>query len=140
MKKREIKFRAWDSKYQTMMAEGFNLIGEVTAFGGIEIMLMENSKKHNDTTPSLERLNDVEIMQFTGLKDKNGKQIYEGDIVRHFNENMVIVNVYGCFYHKHRTDEAYGKMHTIHYPYKPLENNEYYEVIGNIYQNKDLLT
>lgn len=62
---REIKFRAWDKVLQEMFIPIFS--GSV----GENI----NQKIENIR-------NDWELMQFTGLKDKNGKEIYEGDIVR----------------------------------------------------------
>ncbi len=72
---REIKFRAWD-----MHREGM--------FGWDSYEIQNNVLKN---------LNNVSLvfMQYTGLKDKNGKEIYEGDIVRlHcFNENLIIATI-----------------------------------------------
>jgi uncharacterized phage protein (TIGR01671 family) len=70
--KREIKFRAWDRKSEKMYQLGFR----VEPLGHI--------------IPSLHYWNerpDLVLMQFTGLKDKLGKEIYEGDILTFQNKD-----------------------------------------------------
>jgi len=77
---REIKFRAWDINENKMKYENY--------FGSTADLL---NWSYNYA---------CEIMQFTGLKDKNGKEIFDGDIVK-YNDALFIVewdNDSGCFY------------------------------------------
>lgn len=133
---REIKFRAWDTRGKSWLypyPEGFHLFGETTCFDLIRDQMHERYPGES----SLLLMNEVELMQYTGLKDKNGKEIYEGDIV------YVKQNIYA---QKHLTVE-WG---VDRWEFKEeFDNGDYYygyairweevEVIGNIYENSDLL-
>ena len=143
---REIKFRAWDKvakKFLHPWPDGFHILGETTCFDMIGMQL----KERNPEKTVLEMLNDVEIMQFTGLKDKNGKEIYEGDIVRHLarpdgadttfraDEDYIVKYRPGCFVQQ----RGYVDME----PSDPYEQIDWewdrLEVIGNIHQHPNLL-
>ena len=88
-------------------------------------------------------LTKVDVMQFTGLKDKNGKEIYKGDILRIINEydkvNITEVKfIDGGF----TVEDDFGEydMTTIGWAINIWDNeNSNYEIIGNIYENPDLL-
>lgn len=77
---REIKFRIWNDYDKKMIYWN---------------ELLKNNLANIFTIPSYDKW----LMQYTGLHDKNGKEIYEGDIVQQFNvkENGIIEYKYGQF-------------------------------------------
>jgi len=109
---REIKFRAWDGE-SIISPNDFWLSadGHSAVFGRSGTIEYSN----------------WELMQFTGLLDKNGKEIYEGDIVKGTGEHIGQSNV---FY-------GYGVWQPFSYLGTYCGND--FEVIGNIYENPELL-
>jgi|WetSurSiteA1Bulk_404760.scaffolds.fasta_scaffold52700_2 uncharacterized phage protein (TIGR01671 family) len=80
------------------------------------------------------------IMQYTGLKDKNGKEIYEGDIIKihlwEYNNILNVVeynNLYACYRFKEGPNWAWG------WDECQLGDISYWEVLGNIYENPELI-
>jgi uncharacterized phage protein (TIGR01671 family) len=129
---REIKFRAWhkDVNYMSPVGqwnEGKSVLMYVPFPAGDD---GSDVDWDGDTVP----LDRVELMQFTGLRDKDGKEIYEGDIVKDVSSTDIVFAV--------QWDESWGGYRL------PPEFNEEFEypitatdlrVIGNIYQNPTLL-
>lgn len=123
---RPIKFRAWDkqnSKFYAPTHEAYkgNLFELMIGFGGD--LLAHYMEDDSDGVKHESVFSDRFIlMQFTGLTDKNGKEIYEGDIVKWF---------YG--------DYAEPSISTVDYnaPSFDVPDTEV-EVIGNIFENPEL--
>jgi len=117
---REIKFRAWDKNRKLMVSDEnlsrLNQVWETEKF----------------KTPIGEGVNlgiSLELMQYTGLKDKNGKEIYEGDILEDKYDNVGAVE----FSHA-----RFSWPHGVDWGEIEVEWDEI-EVIGNIYENPELL-
>lgn len=70
------------------------------------------------------------VMQFTGLHDKNGKEIYEGDIVKYMGVFGKIDYFKDGFWINCSTKGAYREIR---------DNHKHIEIIGNVHENKDLL-
>jgi len=113
---REIKFRAWDKEkkimYKDFWCHGFTSVNGLIGYW---------QKQHP-------------VMQYTGLKDKNGKGIYEGDIINY---------EYNDYFHRKATIEFFDGGFITRYKGEPdrLDSgfSKHIEVIGNIYEHKELL-
>lgn len=128
---REIKFRVWDKENKLMFPH--TLIDQYDKDG---FMLWGDIFSGQDKT--------VELMQFTGLTDNNGKEIYEGDICKMiewwFDGDYTEYGFVGTVKYE---DGEFGLHGNGKHQYEPIDEinirNKEIEVIGNIYENSELL-
>ena len=139
---REIKFRAWDKSKNTFI--NYNVLCfSKEGFGYAKPLGYSNMSNPDN----------LEIIQYTGLKDKNGKEIYEGDIVK-INDKLYTVTyeigsfmLVKCSEETDMYEEFKNCWNDNVYPLSQLywendcEEDCIYqlEIVGNIYENKDLL-
>jgi len=126
---REIKFRAWD-KGQNRMLDVFSM----SLIDGAITFKRPASK--NDSFNILVLPDNIDLMQYTGLKDKNGKEIYEGDIIQD-TDSHEIGQVYWdndslCWQALFDDNDSWGFV-------SQKGKDNHCEVIGNIYENPELL-
>ncbi len=140
--RREIKFRAWDKKNKQIITYIPAILFE---YKFPSISLTSRSGIHN--SQDWETLDNIEmdLMQYTGLKDKEGKEIYEGDILElkyplssrdeeDFDDykliRVVIIFQSGCCWF---TGDGFTDCNWHFY------NSEDREIIGNVFENPELL-
>jgi len=121
---RVIKFRAWDKKQEKMVP-----LAEPRYHNGVGGILMYAQFPFKEVSGWDKNGEEYILMQFTGLKDKNGKEIYEGDIM---NDKGIKFEVYwnqhnGNWSRKNISELLAGET---------MKNSE---IIGNIHENPELL-
>ena len=131
---REIKFKVWDIEEKEMYEpHKIEYINFYDGFVTLEVV-------------GFIEFEDAELLQYTGLKDKNGKEIYEGDILLlEKGTKRTVFSVPGGFAIESLDDDLnkYGKE--IFVPIEGLsdEQNASFikstKIIGNIYENPELL-
>lgn len=125
---REIKFRVWNPTTSRMIydTDSVNL-------GSGTILEIEKGKVYAEYQDEVKRWVLTNLMQFTGLLDKNGKEIYEGDIVQdYFGTKFEVVWDEFMFNLKDYYDGS------ADYPTVAFAEGVF-KIIGNIYENPELL-
>ena len=136
---REMKFRAWNKINKTM-----NVVSS------LEFVSHQDGRLHFIDAGWKSNPEDFDLMQYAGIEDKNGKEIYEGDVLEDDEHNLykVVFSVYHGFVgmHKYTVTSSWTLDKNGEEVYsteeEPIRLAELYfktEVIGNIYENPELL-
>ena len=127
---KKYKFRAWNKAISKMLSWE-----EVIAYSNDQFHIVETVDFFED--------DELEIMQYAGVKDKNGKEIYEGDIVKTKRENYI--------YNAGGMTETKEYIQEVKYPFfigcgqafggvdGTKSIRDIVEIIGNIYENPELM-
>ncbi|PGA33305.1 hypothetical protein COL81_26900 [Bacillus toyonensis] len=136
---REIKFRAWDKVNKEMYRVGYIDFPSKK----VQLAIIQDGICYKAFEADLK---DVELLQYTGLKDKNGKEIYEGDILESIsgtvgNSEAKVMSIYEVVLDDRNSysfgTRRKGRTHISSPIYRSA--TKYYKVIGNIYENPELL-
>ena len=123
MQKREIKFRAWDKTENVMSYSDVEMFDDMVGF------------RFGHFGINVDTVDDIELMQYTGLKDKNGQEIYEGDIVKMYDPYTKTIMTTEVIWDDPNCRFA---MKYTFVDFDFLISDEI-EVIGNVHENTELL-
>lgn len=143
---RELKFRAWLDEYKQYIYFGGDYKEQTGRWGKGRLALLGNNYiaelyANEDNSNMFYQVHKVEcIEQYTGLKDKNGKEIYEGDIVRYGRHIGGIIPP-----ESHTETVSWWSGEEEYYPcctssgFSLPFSEDGYEIIGNIHETPELL-
>ena len=129
---REIKFRAWEKSNEDLGIDAEEVIKREMIYFYLGDLYWLGEETGDYSFPF-----DHHVMQYIGLKDKNGKEIYEGDIIK--NECNEVVEIKHSI---HKTDICIGHGEygtTVSCGFNIATHGKEFEVIGNIHENPELL-
>lgn len=123
---RELKFRAWTGKEMVLTADFFDEHAD-WGQGFLRAIKLDQGDGSYELIP---------LMQFTGLKDKNGKDIYEGDLVFYEDHEWEVVWEYD------RWDMKNGDTYVRDHDFPDDPGTTFFEnalIIGNVFENPQML-
>jgi uncharacterized phage protein (TIGR01671 family) len=134
---KEVKFRCWNAVDEKM----YKVLQIIFPFdGGDGFVYYEKFLSNGERRVVMQKLSDDDIilLQYTGLKDSDRKEIYEGDVVEHWQYNdekmkeiIVVENLQDFLKFVGVREREYGEDWS--------NGEEYIKVLGNIYENPELL-
>jgi hypothetical protein len=156
---RQIKFRIWDKQRKGWLSPDDSSLHcqsnwFIDPFTGkvVDVVARPDNQYSIDEDPEF-YMNGIKIIkesrfvvqQFTGLTDKNGKDVYEGDILERITPSGSFAKVLVRWYDK-ECCFVYNNVHNLHGEPNPLHDNfvnlcdwTYWVVCGNIFENPELL-
>ena len=126
------KFRVWNEKTESFIDYG-------------DLMLdLKNGKVYSGDVGipeyTIDVTNQVILMQYTGCRDKNGIEIYEGDVIKDKYDKTWLVQWYvGAFVITNKIPDSDGQTTTYSHFSNVSNRHFYFEVIGNMWENPELL-
>ena len=126
------KFRVWNEKTESFIDYG-------------DLMLdLKNGKVYSGDVGipeyTIDVTNQVILMQYTGCRDKNGIEIYEGDVIKDKYDKTWLVQWYvGAFVITNKIPDSDGQTTTYSHFSNVSNHHFYFEVIGNMWENPELL-
>lgn len=122
-----LKFRAWHKTCEEM--------GRIAFIRYRQSGEIAHLSFRGNTYSGLVKLDEIELMQSTGLKDKNDKEIFEGDIVKMAKDVYSEPTYYEVVRHYGGAYRLESKQHGC----ELWLRHTYCEVVGNVYENRELL-
>lgn len=157
MNQRKIKFKLWSKRDGWCGGFCVHQTGLISTCINAEIVEPQHMAVADAHWQDLSEQNDLILLQYTGLKDKNGKEIYEGDVLLVFDEAVVPVTDIGegpieeCNhivsvemrngiwgFEIPKSDDGETGWYGLHYWNTDISDMGY-EVIGNIYESPELI-
>ena len=134
---REIKFRIWDKTFKKFLKDDYESKNVIDRDGNLFMYVL--SETFRDLY-FYKLLKNIEISEYTGLKDKNDKKIYEGDILKYnFPYNGSLKYISPVTYLETQASFGVIDFYGNNIPLYNITANNYFEVVGNIYENPELL-